>query len=78
MVLPPLILVRLQKQEWLKASPRLTLPVNLGLIFVTSVFALPLALGAFPQRQAVAVKTLEKEFWDRGGEGGMVEFNRGI
>ena len=78
MVLPPLILVRLQKQEWLKKSPRLTLPVNLGLIFVTSVFALPLALGAFPQRQAVAVKTLEKEFWDRGGEGGMVEFNRGI
>ena len=78
MVLPPLLLVRLQKQEWLKTRPRAVLPVNLGVIFVTSVFALPLALGAFPQRQAVSVKTLEKEFWEKGGEGGMVEFNRGI
>ncbi|KAK1055958.1 Sideroflexin FSF1 [Friedmanniomyces endolithicus] len=78
MVLPPLILVQLQRQEWLKRSPRLVLPVNLGLIFTTSVFALPLALAAFPQRQAVGAGTLEKEIWDKGGEGGRVEFNRGI
>jgi hypothetical protein len=50
----------------------------IGLIFTTSVFALPLALGAFPQRQAVRAESLEKEFWGRGGEGGLVEFNRGI
>ena len=30
MVLPPLILVRLQQTEWLKRRPRMTLPVNLG------------------------------------------------
>lgn len=30
MVLPPLILVRLQKMEWLQTRPRLVLPVNLG------------------------------------------------
>ena len=30
MVLPPLILVRLQRMEWLRRRPRLTLPVNLG------------------------------------------------
>ncbi|KAJ4288539.1 Sideroflexin FSF1 [Kalmusia sp. IMI 367209] len=78
MVLPPLILVRLQKTEWLKQRPRMTTPVNLGLIFATSIFALPLALGAFPQRQAVSAKTLEAEFHDRGGKDGMVEFNRGI
>lgn len=30
MVLPPLLLVRLQKTEWLKHRPRLVLPVNLG------------------------------------------------
>jgi hypothetical protein len=30
MVLPPLILVRLQKAEWLKRRPGMTLPVNLG------------------------------------------------
>lgn len=30
MVLPPLVLVRLQKTEWLKQRPRLVTPVNLG------------------------------------------------
>ena len=78
MVLPPLILVRLQKTKWLEQRPRMVLPVNLGLILTTSVFALPLALAAFPQRQAVKAQTLEKQFWNRGGEGGNVEFNRGI
>ena len=78
MAVPPLILVQLQKREWLKSRPRMVLPVNLGLILTTSVFALPLALAAFPQRQKVGVGSLEEEFWERGGEGGMVEFNRGI
>lgn len=78
MVLPPLLLVRFQKQDWLKSRPRLVLPVNLGLIFVTSIFALPFALAAFPQRQAVSAKTLEEEFWDRGGADGLLEFNRGL
>ena len=54
------------------------LPTNLGLILTTSIFALPLALAAFPQRQAVRAATLEDEFHDRGGKDGLVEFNRGI
>ena len=33
MVLPPLILVRLQRMDWLKRRPRLVLPVNLGKCF---------------------------------------------
>lgn len=78
MVLPALALVRFQKQDWLKRNPRLTLPVNLGLILTTSLVALPLALAAFPQRQAVDAASLEKEFWGKGGEGGKVVFNRGI
>ncbi|KAF2011112.1 sideroflexin-5 [Aaosphaeria arxii CBS 175.79] len=78
MVLPPLVLVRLQKTEWLKQRPRMVTPVNLGLIFGTSIFALPLALAAFPQRQAVSANSLEPEFHERGGKDGLVEFNRGI
>ena len=31
MVLPPLILVRLQRTEWLKERPRMVLPLNLGM-----------------------------------------------
>lgn len=96
MVLPPLLLVRLQQTKWLQNRPRMTLPINigaiaqvmfdivnmlilsLGLILTTSIFALPLALAAFPQRQTVEAKTLEEKFWSQGGEAGKVEFNRGI
>lgn len=78
MVVPPLVLVKLEKTAWLKARPRMVLPVNLALILGTSLFALPLALGAFPQRQAIGAGSLEEEFWERGGENGYVEFNRGM
>jgi hypothetical protein len=44
MVLPPLILVRLQRTEWLQKRPRLTLPVNLGsLPFIRLLFFEPLS-----------------------------------
>ncbi|EAQ91455.1 hypothetical protein CHGG_03390 [Chaetomium globosum CBS 148.51] len=78
MVLPPLLLVRLQRGAWLRKNPRWTTPVNLGLILITSYAALPLALAAFPQRQRIKAESLEEEFHGRGGEGGLVEFNRGI
>ncbi|KAI0440076.1 sideroflexin-5 [Xylaria telfairii] len=78
MVVPPLVLVRLQRTQWLRNNPRLTLPVNLGLILGMSYIALPLALAAFPQRQRIGAESLEEEFHGRGGEGGLVVFNRGI
>ncbi len=78
MVIPPLVLVRLQRTAWLRRNPRLTLPVNLGLILGMSYLALPFALAAFPQRQRVAADSLEEEFHGRGGDGGLVVFNRGI
>ena len=78
MVIPPLVLYRMQQTEWLKQRPRMVLPVNLGLILTTSIFALPLALAAFPQRQKIAATSLEEEFHNRGGLGNEVEFNRGI
>ncbi|KAK0666200.1 putative mitochondrial transport protein [Cercophora samala] len=78
MVIPALALVRFQKTEWLKKNPRWTTPLNLGLILVTSYAVLPLALAAFPQRQKVRADSLEERFHGRGGEGGLVEFNRGI
>lgn len=78
MVIPPLLLVRLQRTGWLRRNPRWTTPVNLGLILLTSYAALPLALAAFPQRQRMRVDSLEEEFHGRAGEDGLVEFNRGI
>ncbi|EPE10475.1 tricarboxylate carrier [Ophiostoma piceae UAMH 11346] len=78
MVIPPLVLVRLQATNWLKQRPHMTTPVNLGLVLLTSYAVLPLALAAFPQRQKIAAESLEPEFRGRGGAGGLVEFNRGI
>ncbi|RYP89990.1 hypothetical protein DL770_003893 [Monosporascus sp. CRB-9-2] len=78
MVVPPLILVRLQRTEWLRRNPRYTTPVNLGLILAMSFVALPFALAAFPQRQKISAESLEEEFHGRGGDGGLVVFNRGI
>ncbi len=31
MVLPPLVLMRLQQTAWLKQRPKMTLPINLGM-----------------------------------------------
>ncbi|KAK8027628.1 Tricarboxylate/iron carrier [Apiospora marii] len=78
MVVPPLVLVRLQKTDWLKKNPRYTTPVNLALILGMSYLALPFALAAFPTRQRISASSLEEEFHGKGGEGGMVVFNRGI
>ncbi|KAM0324323.1 hypothetical protein ACHAQA_008102 [Verticillium albo-atrum] len=78
MVLPPLILVRLQQTAWLKQRPRLTVPLNLALILGTSFAVLPLALAVFPQMEKVGAEKLEPEFHGRGGVNGMVTFNRGI
>jgi sideroflexin-5 len=74
MVLPPLVLLRLQRQRWLAANPRLVLPVNIGLILATSLVALPCALGVFPARQRVPSRWLEDEFRDVE----WLEFNRGL
>lgn len=76
MVLPPLVLMRLQRQPWLASRPRMVLPVNLGLILGTSIFALPMALAVFPQRQRIKIEKLEEEL--SGKWQGEVEFNRGI
>ncbi|KAK1780254.1 Tricarboxylate/iron carrier [Copromyces sp. CBS 386.78] len=78
MVIPPLVLVRLQATQWLKRNPRYTTPINLGLILVTSYAVLPLALAAFPQMQKIEADKLEGEFKGRGGQDGLVVFNRGI
>jgi len=82
MAIPPLILLTLQRQQWLANRPRLTLPVNLAIIFGVSVVALPLAIGVFPRRQRIAVDKLEPEFrhhlYRNSEKVQYVWFNRGI
>lgn len=78
MVIPTLILVRLQSLSWLKGNMRRTTTINVGLIGLTSLVALPLALGVFPFKRNVSATDLEPEFHGRGGTNDMVTFNRGL
>lgn len=83
MAIPPLILVRLQKTRLLRGRSKLAeTAVNIGLIFVTALVALPPALAVFPQREIMATEKLEKEFHNLKDKNGnkidQVEFNRGI
>jgi tricarboxylate carrier len=82
MVLPPLILVKLQ-QGFLKGKGLgIQTVVNLGLIAATSFIALPFALAVFPQYQAISVDKLEPHLKGKkdkdGNEIQTVYFNRGI
>lgn len=83
MVIPPLILVKLQKTRLLKGKPKaFEILTNIGLIFTTSLVALPFALAVFPQRRVLDVAKLEDKFQGLKDKNGVeireLEFNRGI
>lgn len=83
MVIPPLILFRLQKSGFLKHKPKaVEIATNIGLIFVTSLVALPFALAVFPQRRELPVNKLESQFQGLKDKNGnpitSLQFNRGI
>ncbi|KAH8555978.1 Tricarboxylate/iron carrier [Umbelopsis sp. PMI_123] len=62
LVIPPLLMGRLQKTEFLKARPGLTAPINLGLIGLSLMTALPAAIAVFPQRGSLKAENMEEEF----------------
>ncbi|KAL2710922.1 Sidoreflexin [Kluyveromyces marxianus] len=82
MVIPPLILVRLQKTVLKGKSVAVQTAANLGVILVTSFIALPFALAVFPQYQAISVSKLEPELANKLDSNKKpietVYFNRGI
>lgn len=82
MVIPPLLLVALQKRLLKGKSRMAETLVNLGLITVTSFAVLPFALAIFPQIKRLSVDKLEEEFHGRkdssGNEIKQAWFNRGM
>lgn len=82
MVIPPLILVKLQKTVLKGKSMAVQTIANLGIILVTSFVALPFALAVFPQYQSIDVDKLESELKGKVDANGKsvetVYFNRGI
>ncbi|KAG7873084.1 hypothetical protein KL938_005200 [Ogataea parapolymorpha] len=82
MVIPPLLLVRMQKTILKGKGPAIQNLANIGLITATSFLVLPFALAVFPQRREVSVSQLEDKFHGLKNKNGeeikTVEFNRGI
>lgn len=82
MVIPPLILVALQKRALKGASKITETLANLGIITITSFAVLPFALGIFPQTKRLDVSKLEPQFQNlvdqKGEKIEKVWFNRGM
>jgi hypothetical protein len=82
MVLPPLLLVRLQKTVLKGKGLGIQTLANIGIIAATSFAVLPFALAVFPQYQGISVESLEEGLRGKKDRNGnvidKVYFNRGI
>lgn len=74
MVVPALLLLKLQKGPLKNSSPRVVTAANMGIVAATSFFVLPFALAVFPQRTEVPGSKLEPQFHGYR----QVWFNRGV
>ncbi|KAF9343069.1 hypothetical protein BGX34_007267 [Mortierella sp. NVP85] len=82
LTIPPLLLSQWEKTEWSKRYPRAIVPLNLGIISLCLMTALPFAIAAFPQYASVDVKTLEERFWNLKDSKGQpvktLTYNKGL
>lgn len=82
MVVPPLIMNRLDAHWLLKDFPALRTPINLALLTVFIGSCLPLGLSLFPQQGSMKTKDLEPHFHnlknDKGEIIDAVYFNKGL
>ena len=62
LILPPVILGRLEKTNFIKQRPKLIVPLNFGLIALSLMTALPAAIAVFPQIGELQTVNMEKEF----------------
>ncbi|KAL0097651.1 Tricarboxylate/iron carrier [Phycomyces blakesleeanus] len=62
LIVPPLLLNQFEKTKFIQANPRLVMPLNLGLITLSIMTALPAAIAVFPQRGELSTDTMEEEF----------------
>ncbi|PKK80350.1 putative mitochondrial transport protein fsf1 [Rhizophagus irregularis] len=82
LTIPPFVLSQLEKTNLLKKNPRLSIPFNFGIITITLMSALPLAIAAFPQKAVIDPMKLEQQFWDLKDKNGeiirKVYYNKGL
>ncbi|RUS13935.1 Tricarboxylate/iron carrier, partial [Endogone sp. FLAS-F59071] len=82
MIIPPLLLVQFQKTRLLTRHPQLTLPISFGLIGLSLMTALPMAIAVFPQRGVLDTRRMEERFRDlvdaKGRKIEQLYYNKGL
>ncbi|KAJ3175195.1 hypothetical protein HDU87_006430 [Geranomyces variabilis] len=82
MVIPSLVMARLDRSAWMKANMRWRTPINLFTITGSLLVALPCAVALFPQRASLPISKVEPKFaLLRTKDGRPLEkvyFNRGL
>ncbi|NXM76612.1 SFXN1 protein, partial [Serilophus lunatus] len=82
MAIPPFIMNALEKRAFLKRSPWMSAPIQVGLVGVCLVFATPLCCALFPQKSSMSVTRLEPELQAKIQENSpgleRVYFNKGL
>lgn len=62
LAIPPLVMAALERTAFLKASPRLHLPIQVVVCAVSFGLALPVCIALFPQISKISVEELEPQF----------------
>ncbi|KAG0098000.1 hypothetical protein BGZ93_001382 [Podila epicladia] len=82
LTIPPLVLSQWERTIWAQQYPKAVIPINLAVISLVLMSALPLAIAAFPQYANVDVHTLEERFWNLKDSKGepikTLTYNKGL
>ncbi|XP_032885511.1 sideroflexin-1 [Amblyraja radiata] len=82
MAIPPFIMNALERKAFLKRSPWMSAPIQVGLVGICLVFATPLCCALFPQKSSMSVSRLEHDIQDKVRKSSpkveYVYFNKGL
>lgn len=80
MLIPPIIMAKLEKGAFLKKFPLMTAPIQIGVVGFFLVFATPMCCALFPQKSSISVSSLEKELQEKLKDRQItrVYFNKGL
>ena len=81
MIAIPLFMDRLEKKGILHKYPRISAPIQIGLLGLILTFATPLCCAIFSQKAAIHVDSLESDVKDRlkaKGYNDYLYFNKGL
>ena len=77
LIVPPIVMSLLQKTQFLRKQPRLSMPINALVCTLAFGIALPVTIALFPQKSKMATAQLEPELASQTTSS-FVYFNKGL